>query len=167
MWTRYGASCLEVRAPTPRCGAARHQTSGRILVTAFKSRVITNQQLAKNGASRSFRRRDESSVICHGLMGSRQPQLLQHRLRGAAELALEVGAVVDAHVVGVRVLHLVDGRVELERRRPAAAARLVEAGAVGRGDEVDDRAVVCAPRTRSTKGVGPHAMRSDVGGLGG
>ena len=50
---------------------------------------------------------------------------MQHRLRGSAQLALEVGAVVDAHVVGVRVLHLVHCGVEAERGRLAAAPHLV------------------------------------------
>ena len=59
----------------------------------------------------------------------RQPQLVQHRLRGAAQLALEVGAVVDAHVVGVGVLHIVHGGVEAQCRRLAPSPLLAR----GRG----------------------------------
>ena len=54
---------------------------------------------------------------------------MQHRLRGAAQLALEVGAVVDAHVVGVGVLHIVHGGVEAQCRRLAPSPLLAR----GRG----------------------------------
>ena len=57
---------------------------------------------------------------------------MQHRLRGAAQLALEVGAVVDAHVVGVGVLHLVHGGVEAECRRLAPSPLLARGRGVAR-----------------------------------
>ena len=57
---------------------------------------------------------------------------MQHRLRGAAQLALEVGAVVDAHVVGVGVLRIVHGGVEAQCRRLAPSPLLARGRGVAR-----------------------------------